>query len=128
MKAAFGVEAIGLDPGQERDARRWRMQGDLAREMRPWCAELVGFDLRYGFRRRFLRPKIDYTAANSRGSRGVWFWWTLAEGRFYEAKYPVTWQRHRRLFLTATRDGDLREDLTLEEVQQWLSARLASTS
>lgn len=127
MKGVLGAEAIGLTPQEERTFQGFGLKDWANRRNRPWVAELLGFDLRYTYRREFVRPKIDYTHANSRGTRGVWFWWTLDSGRVYEARYRSTWTQWHHRWLTVTADGDLK-DLTEEEVRQWLSDRSASTS
>lgn len=128
MKAAFGAELIGLDTSTDITARMLGMNREFNRMNRPWVAELVALSERYGYARAFVRHKADYRQANSRGTRGIWFWWTLESGRVYEAKYRVTrsggWV-HR--FVTVTDDGDIK-DLTEEEVKACLSKDSASTS
>lgn len=130
MKAAFGAEAIGLGHQLAVDALLAPF-GVRARDPlnpRPWVAEIVGQHPRYGYERRFLRPRIDYRKASSTANRGVWFWWTLESGHIYEASCRTSWNSGQiRRFVTVTEDGDIK-DLTREEVDTWLSARSASTS
>lgn len=107
MKAAFGVEAIGLSASRAARFRMLGMEREMYRMWRPWCALLLGVDEKFGYRREFLDPKVDYTHANSRGTRGVWFWFTLTSGQYYEARYPLNWRTRTHQFLTATTAGDV---------------------
>lgn len=86
MKAAFSAEAIGLGDDMEADAA-CRETGLRARSSRPWVAEITGTSGRYGLERRFLPHRNDWRAANRKATRGVMFWWTLEEGRLYQARY-----------------------------------------
>lgn len=86
---------------------------------RPWVARITGLSAEYEYHREFLRAKQDWIDANSVGSRGVFFVWTLAEGQFYEAYRKTSQQLSERLFLTVTADGDVVE-VEKEEVDQWL--------
>lgn len=129
MKAAFAAEAIGFRPQDERLFRRLGIYGEMYRKRRPWVARLTGVDERFGFTRTFLDPQVDYTVANGRGTRGVWFRWILRSGHHYETRYPAGWGRdavtHR--FITVDDAGDV-TDVSVEEVRQWLNAASASTS
>lgn len=116
MKAAFGAEAIGLHPARRRMWARVGLDKEVYRKWRPWLAELLGPSPTHGYQRRFLHPKVDYTHANGPGTRGVWFWWTLESGCFYEARYPVTWDRQEHRFMTVNRDGDV-VDISEEEIK-----------
>lgn len=113
FKADFALERFGA-PGAVRGVARMAWVGD------PWVAEITGRRRGYGgFERDFLRPKRDYTNANSKGTRGVRCHWTLAVNRVYEAHCPESWNRSRRVFLRATPDGDVRE-IGNAEVEAWL--------
>lgn len=93
---------------------------------RPWVARLAGLSDRYRYDREFVQAKADYREANSRGTRGVWFWWTLESGNVYETRYRTSWERWTHRFLTVTPEGDV-VDLTEEEVRTCL-ANAASES
>lgn len=128
MKAAFSAEAIGLDAATEVTARRFGLYRWFYRQSKPWVAEITGLCPRYGYARTFLRHKADYKNANSKGTRGVWFWWTLESGRIYETRYRTSWKNVVHRFMTVTDEGDIK-DLTEEEVRAWLASRgSASTS
>lgn len=120
MKTVFAAEALGLSPAEH---RRADAVGHLRREQRntrPRVSELTGLFGR-GFARRELRPKEDWSQSNSRGTRGVWLYWTLTAGPVYEAFYRTTWKSpHLTRYLYVTADGDLM-DATEEEVRKWLS-------
>lgn len=120
MKASFRAEAMGFQPHEERTYRGLGIAQDMARRQRPWVAELTGLCPNYGFQRRFLRPKRDYADANSRGTRGVLFYWTLESGFLYETRYRSTWDRWHHRFLLVTSDGEI-QDVTEEEVRGWLA-------
>lgn len=93
----------------------------------PWCAEVTGLDPKFGYARTFVAPRRDYSCANSVGSRGVHFWWTLEAGRLYQMCSRESWNGGmNRRWLTVTADGDVRE-LTQEEVDRWLSNHSVST-
>ena len=69
---------------------------------RPWCARLLGLDATYVYQREFLRPRRDYTEANSKGSRGIYLYFNLYEGEVYEVHELVSWSRDRRYFASAS--------------------------
>lgn len=120
MKASFRAEDIGLKPGEERKLCQFGMLRDMQRRNRPWVAELTGLCPTRGLQRRFLKPHRDYMGANSRGSRGVWCYWTLDAGHLYETRYRSTWDRHHHRYLMVTADGEI-ADVTEEEVHTWLA-------
>lgn len=127
MKATVSAEAIGLH-SRERDPLVRALLGNDPQQLRPWCAEITSHDPAYGYQRTFLRPRRDYSRANSAGSRGIHFWWTLETGQLYQLCSRESWtgRMHRR-WLVVTDDGDTRE-LTQKEADQWLSDHSGSTS
>src|SRR5690606_16785198 len=71
-KAVWSGERIGLPPVRYPLAA---LVGANTRDTStPWVAEIVGLSAKYGYERRFLRGKEDWTRANSPGSRGVYFY------------------------------------------------------
>ncbi len=121
MKTVFAVEAIGLSPAEARAARRAGTEKRDHLQARPRVCELTGL-LGRGYRRSTpLRPKEDWTEANSTGSRGVQLYWTLTAGPLYEARYRTAFTApHILRYLYVTPQGDLR-DATEEEAREWLS-------
>lgn len=93
-------------------------------DCRPWLAEIVGRHPDFGYERVFPPFRADYSRSNSRGTRGVWYHWTLTPGRVYEVDYPVTRHTGRREFLRATPEGDV-VTITREEVEAWLNTAAA---
>jgi hypothetical protein len=85
----------------------------------PWLAEIVGHSRRYGLDRRFLRPAVDWTEANTRGTRGVVHHWALRPNAVYEAYYPTSWTKARRVFLRVVDGGT--EEITRDQVEAWLT-------
>lgn len=118
MKASFKAEAIGLNASQRKTARTFGIERDVRRQQRPWVAALTGLTPSGMFVRRHLRAKADFREANSAGTRGVWFHWTLDPG-LYEADYPVTWNRREHGFLRVDENGRV-DDVTEQEVRAWL--------
>lgn len=144
MKAAFGAEAIGLGLGDPQTAALLQAIPQVADALgvqmrrgkpvdplnpRPWVAEITGTHPTWRWDRKFLPARVDYTHANSRATRGVWFWWTLESGHVYEARYRTSWAsgQHRRYITVDDIGGDI-IDLSEEEVTAWLSDCSASTS
>lgn len=129
MKQVFSAEAIGLTPEEERTWRRLDRLRAANRAARPWVAELTGVMLSGEFLRRRLKPKADYTHANSRGTRGVWFFWTLECGPVYQARYRTDFGDHwHERIMTVAPDGQILA-VTEEEARAWLaSVRSESTS
>lgn len=74
-----------------------------------WVAEITGPDEKYGLRRVFLRPKLDYSRANAQGSRGIFAEYILESGHIYEVLSRVSWRRDERYFCTISDDGDVVE-------------------
>jgi hypothetical protein len=112
------VAALGARPDVGAFTASWSAEniGDAS----PWLAELAGRDPDFVYERRFVKPRRDYRNANSRGTRGVVFNWTLLPGRVYEALEPLSRRSTRRLFLRATAAGDVVE-ITREEAEAWLN-------
>lgn len=120
-KAVWSGERIGLPPVRYPLAA---LVGANTRDTStPWVAEIVGLSAKYGYERRFLRGKEDWTRANSPGSRGVYFYFTLEEGRYYEAYRRVSNNQSERLFLKVTSEGEIVE-VSREEVDEWLHRKL----
>jgi len=90
------------------------------RPRRPWVAEIVGIHPLYRFERRFLRGNKDYSRANSIGSRGVYLYYQLMEGRIYEVNVLESWSSTDRYFCRVRHGRPIR--LTETEVVACLSA------
>lgn len=85
---------------------------------RYWVAEITGHSSEYKYERRFLPCKKDYSEANSTGTRGVYAYYILEEGKVYEVSSPQSWRHTDRYFCTV-QGGELIR-LSTEEVEQWL--------
>jgi len=44
-----------------------------------WIAKIVGYTAS-GFKFEFVKPVVDYSQSNSKQSRGVFYYWHLADG------------------------------------------------
>ena len=85
---------------------------------RPWVARLTGLDPQHGVAREFVDAQIDYSRANSCGSRGVYLYYLLTPG-VYEVNARTSWTKTRRYYIRATDDGAYTE-IPREEVEAWL--------
>ncbi len=91
------------------------------RSNRPWVARITGTDATYGLAREFVHGQIDYSRANSKGSRGVYLYFPLKDG-VYEVKKHLTWKKDRRYFLRV--EAMQMIEIEREEVEAWLVSRV----
>lgn len=125
MYSVLKLEYIG--EGNEAEARFYQMclreaGGPMGyfqfKSAKPWVARITGRDPKYGFARQFVRGQIDYSQANSKGSRGVYLYFTLSPG-VYEVYARLSWKRSKRYFVRANDDGT-KDEISKEEVLAWL--------
>lgn len=83
-----------------------------------WVAEIVDFDDKFEYKRKFLRPKHDYSESNSKGSRGVYANYFPEYHKIHEVSSPQSWKSIDRYFCMFDEDGEHR--LTEEEVVECL--------
>ena len=95
-------------------------------DSRCWVAELVGVSDRYWFDRHFIKPLVDYSHANSKGTRGVVSNYMLREGVIYEVQGAVSWGKRERYFCRVVNGSIMKQ--SIEEVLQWLSVASELTS
>jgi hypothetical protein len=93
---------------------------------KAWCAEVIGFHEQYKFARTFLKPNRDYTEANSMGSRGVYDYFNLENGKIYDISSPSSWKKVDRYYCRV--ENNQMRRITENEVEQWLNDRLGLTS
>ena len=113
MKTAISLELIGDDFNE---AIASILPSCVSR--RPWVARMLGLDADFGFKRRFMQGRKDYSRANSVGSRGVYMVYVLDPG-LYEVYDFVSWKRDRRRYLWVDNQGR-KEWITKEDVTEWL--------
>lgn len=129
MPKVLKIECIGDDTDQHLKFHRNLTNslipglGDLTfgKSMkRYWVAEITGTCPKYKYQRVFLRYKKDYSEANSIGSRGVYAYYILEDGKIYEVCAPTSWKNTDRYFCTIE-NGELIR-LSSEEVEklEWL--------
>lgn len=102
MKAQITLESIGHAAYQKMcgmsrlmDKSAWKGAGrNVVGYVPPPCyvAEIVGFDNRYGYARRFVKGFTDYSKANSKGTRGVFRTYFIESGSVYEVKEKTSWK------------------------------------
>ena len=63
-----------------------------------FCAEITGLHPKFKFERRFLKPNRDYSQANRTGSRGVYDYFNLEDGKIYDIKSPQSWKSVDRYY------------------------------
>lgn len=129
MKARLALELFGEDVRSEFAGMRKIFQaGKAGRQfdrvigtLPPscWVAEITDADPLYKYERQFLPRKLDYTHANSVGSRGVIAEYILESGKIYEVKEQISWSRTRRYFCAVSDDGDIVE-VPEEYVREYL--------
>lgn len=88
---------------------------------RPWVAEIIGYDRRFKFCRSFVRGQVDYSEANSQGSRGVYLHFHVRDGGVYEIFRFCTWRRSERGFYRIA--GADWIEMTADQVKEWLFVR-----
>ena len=127
MSVILGLECIGDDGDQLVSAYRFIFDiispGTGTKAFKGWgrnhwVAEITGFHEKYKYERKFLSYKKDHTYSNSTGSRGVYAYYVLEEGKLYEVSSPESWSTIDRYFCTV-KNGEIKK-LSREEATQWL--------
>jgi hypothetical protein len=72
----------------------------------------------YDIKKRKLYPKKDYTKANSVGSRGVYAFYFLENGKVYEVKKPTSWKSSDHYFCRIENNQEVK--MSAEETIKWL--------
>ena len=117
MKANLTLELFGEDQRQQAKITRsiFNMFGEAelfdktigVPPRSSWVAEITGPDEKYRLARSFLKPKLDYTYSNGKGSRGIFAEYILSSGAVYEVKSQVSWQRSERYYCYVDDEGDI---------------------
>lgn len=99
----------------------WRESGG-----KPWVASITGAHRRFGFKREFSRPRLDYRNSAKRMSgkiAGIEYCFLLEVGWVCEFYIPGEGKKNpdRRFFAEVLADG-LRE-MEEHEVLKWLTSR-----
>lgn len=119
MSYVLSCEWIGQDTDRVlRNLPGWLSAGEKHKSWRPWVAEIIELKGR-DFERRFLDGEIDYSHANSVGSRGVLLHFDLEEDCIYEVRTPVSWKTDERYFCYVR--GESLERVPRSDVVAWLS-------
>lgn len=82
---------------------------NLSKRLHPWASRLTSFDGIH-FEREFMKGQKDYSLANKRGTRGVFYYFYLIPG-LYEISEGV----HGRYFARVDQDLEMRK-LTKSEM------------
>lgn len=88
-----------------------------------WVAEIPSFDAVYKYKREFVKPKVDYTEANSVGSRGVYYVYFLEGEKIYEVsdnRGRGNYTKPQRYFARVATTGEI-EKVSEEYVKEWLN-------
>lgn len=134
MKAVLEIELIGENIIKE--MKGWsnfcdNINSGLGKKLigetpsSGWVSEITGFGTKYKYERQFLKPKKDYSRANSAGSRGVYAEYILDEGKIYDVLAPINWKHKERYFCKVEDWKIVRIDE--EEVIRCLNERWEST-
>lgn len=108
------IEGIGLYtkyPGTNRMVRDHSFKA-------PWVAEIIGEDKKFKYKREFLKPLCDYSEANSKKTRGIYFYYHLFPNKIYHIYEHLTWKKERKYYAHIV-NGELKE-ITEEEVEKWI--------
>jgi hypothetical protein len=92
-----------------------------------WVAEITGFLPGGGLARQMVHGNVDYSLANSKGTRGVYVYYIMRPQRVYEIKRPISWARSSRVFVYVDSDGT-QQSWTMKDVIEWLSGNWVRTS
>lgn len=87
---------------------------------RPWIAKIVGRGEQFGWIREFMKGQIDYSQANTVGSRGVYIYYPLQDG-VYEVNERTSWNHVRRYFIRVEQAAI--QEISREEIEQWLNEK-----
>ena len=118
---AISAEALGIGQisSYDCDAGLYELPWGNTRVGKPWIAEIIGLDQKYGLSRQFLRTIAleFYKGSPSRLAVSVD---DLKVGSFYEMKNPASWKHsdERRYIRILKKDADsiLVEELTREDI------------
>lgn len=89
---------------------------------RAWVAEIVGYEDKFYYARRFLRPVVDYSDANSVGTRGVYRYYWLELGKIYDVSEPLTWRKTDRYFCRVGELGNI-EKINSNDVDEFIESQ-----
>lgn len=128
MRAVLELELIGENyfayqrSAKQRHKPTERLQEYLGGDQsRPWVKRIIGYDPSIqAFISMPVNGQIDYSRANSTGSRGVYLYYILTDG-IYEVNERETWKRVRRYFIRV--QGTTITEIEREEVMQCLSGK-----
>ena len=125
MKGTIGLEHIGANvrSAMASLAQFERSAGIHASDELPYSGPAVAEIYRDGdlVCRRFLDGKRDYSKANSKGSRGIFVWYTLEQDRLYWVRAPQSWHSVETYFAALRLDGSVYR-LSEQEAAAWVSA------
>lgn len=126
MKGTIGLEFIGCNTADMLRAFAdiqslcgVKIRGDDAPARGPYVAAVT----RSPSEDLTLSPvwgKRDYSKANSKGSRGVYVWYTLEMDVLYYVREPKSWRSVAEYYVAVTQSGRIYK-LSDEEVEEWLS-------
>ncbi len=115
MKATLKLEAIGHDMCVRFGGMKKMFQvigagelwGDIESPRHPWVAKITGLWPSGKFQREFLHGTNDYSEANSKGSRGVFVWYTLESGNYYDVYELISWKNDDRYLCKVDGEGNI---------------------
>ena len=85
-----------------------------------WVDHVTGIGPQQIIKQR-IRGNVDYSQANSVGSRGVYEYFFLQEQEVYHVSSPETWKRADQYFCRIDQGEIVR--MSMEEVVEWLLKR-----
>lgn len=104
MRAVLKLELIGWNyheakhQGDTMGPRLKRYEKIMGfNQSSSWVARIYGLDDKWGFKRKFVKAQVDFSEANSQGSRGIFAYYALESG-IYEVNDRYRWRKVRRYF------------------------------
>lgn len=89
---------------------------------RPAWVDWVKDISHHGMVKERLKGQIDYSQANSVGSRGVYKYYFLLPRNLYHVSAPQSWSKIKQYFCIVNEDTNIKE-LSFKEAIEWLLRR-----
>lgn len=114
MRATIKIEMFGMYEKSPPKYMGWNKEASAV-------ARVTGFDHQAGeLCKVYLHGYLDYSKANSKGSRGIYKLYFVDDG-LYEVTERTSWKKVRQYYLLIA--NGQKEEMNIEEAIAWLEAR-----
>ena len=79
---------------------------EIVGNVSPKCSLVLGLSGAF-MRTEPIRGNRDYSNANSKGTRGVYDYFALENGKMYEVTTALTWNKQERYYLLISGSGEM---------------------